>query len=245
MNHVSKLALLTCVLGLAACDNLRDGSSADRFTPPSLPDSATASDEFLRDYAMQGADIGYTPSITHHLNSFRNEADETVLVQFMGAGTEGAGVLAVVGLEDEGAVPSFAAMGTPVDAAPSAAYSGIIMSSRQVGSGAMLEDRGSMSIIMNAQTGAMDVNGVAYSVSNRDDTSIAFEGQGVFDGAEFAAGDIRYEMLDAGTPTGVGATGSIAGLLAANGDTPALVGRLGGTGGMTINGAFVATPVAQ
>lgn len=245
MNHVSKLALLTCVLGLAACDNLRDGGSADPVPPPSLPDSTTASDEFLRDYAMRGANIGYTPGLTHHLNSFRNDADETVLVQFMGAGTDGAGVLAVVGLEDEGAVPSFAAMGAPVDAAPSAAYSGVIMSSRQVGSGAVIEDRGSVGIVMNTQTGAMDVNGIAYSVSNRDDTGVTFKGQGAFTGADFAAGDIRYEMVDDGEATGVGATGSIAGFLAANGDTPALVGTLNGTGGMTIDGAFVAVAAGQ
>lgn len=244
MNHVSKLALLTCVLGLAACDNLRDGNAVESTPPPSLPDATTASDDFLRDYAMQGANIGYTPGITHHLNSFRNEADETVLVQFMGAGADGAGVLAVGGI-DEGAVPSFTAMGTPVDAAPTAAYSGVIMSSRQVGNGAMIEDRGSIGIMMNAQTGAMDVSGATYSVSNRDDTYVTFAGQGAFSGSEFAAGDIRYEMFDGGNETGVEATGSVAGLLAANGNTPALVGSLNGTGGMTIDGAFVAVPAGQ
>lgn len=246
MNHISKLALLSCVLGLAACDNLRDGGGSNRVEPPALPDATTASDDFLRDFAVTGgAGIGYLPGITHHLNSFRTEAGETKLVQFMAAGEDGAGVLEVHSLDDASATPVRTVMGTPVDANPAAAYSGVLLSNHQVGDGAVIEDRGSFSVVLDSQTGLMDVNGVTGSMDVKDDSYVRLAGKGAFVGSDFASGDIRYELFDAGTATGVEATGSMTGLLAENGDTPALVGTLDGSGGMTISGAFVAVAAEQ
>ncbi len=239
MTHlVTKIALLAAVAGLAACDNLRDGGSSSRELT-TLPDSATASDDFLREFAVKGgAKIGYSGGLVSHINAYRNEAGEDIFVTFLG-GEDGAGVLEVRELSGDGKARQVA-MGEAVDAAPEATYTGVVLSSHQVKGGEVVDDRGFIQVMVDTDTGAANLEGIAYSSSNSDDSFLTFEGEGAFTGSEFSAGDVVYKLNTPEGALGIEATGSVDGRLVRNGETPALVGDVNGRGDMRVTGSFIA-----